>query len=54
MKYLQKKQLKKQKDQQKDKKTTTATMGPGLKMTSQKHNTAQSVINLAPREPDYM
>ena len=47
MKYLQKKQLKKQKDLQKEKKIV------GQKTSGQKPNTAQAVINLA-REGEFM
>ena len=48
MKYLQKKQLKKQKDAQKDKKGTL-----GTKSSGQKPNTAQAVINLA-KDSEFM
>ena len=47
MKYLQKKQLKKQKDLAKEKKVV------GQKSSGQKPNTAQAVINLA-REGEFM
>jgi len=47
MKYLQKKQLKKQKDLQKEKKVVCQ------KSSGQKPNTAQAVINLA-RDGEFM